>query len=115
MTADFMKSDDLGRFGLITLNKVLEHVPRPVAMLARTRHYLEPGGVVYVELPDTAAADDPAGPGREEFFIEHLFVFSPASLALLARRAGFDVQLLERIREPSGKYTVVAFLTIVSL
>jgi SAM-dependent methyltransferase len=114
---DFMAADDLdlGRFELVTLNKVLEHVPDPVAMLARVRDHLEPGGAVYVELPDgEAAAEDPDGKGREEFFIEHLYVFGPASLALLARRAGFGVQRLERLREPSGKYTVYAFLTPVT-
>lgn len=111
---DFMDAGDLGlgRFALVTLNKVLEHVPDPVAMLRRVHEHLVPGGGVYVELPDgEAAARDPDGPGREEFFIEHLWVFGPASLALLARRAGFDVQRLERLREPSGKYTVYAFLT----
>jgi SAM-dependent methyltransferase len=111
---DFMESAGLGlgRFALVTLNKVLEHVPDPVAMLARVHDHLAPGGAVYVELPDgEAAARDPDGQDREEFFIEHLHVFSPPSLALLARRAGFDVQRLERLREPSGKYMVYAFLT----
>ncbi len=111
---DFMDTADLelGRFDLVTLNKVLEHVPDPTAMLARVHEHLAVGGTVYVELPDgEAAALDSDGAGREEFFIEHLYVFGPASLALLARRAGFDVQRLERLREPSGKYTVYAFLT----
>jgi SAM-dependent methyltransferase len=111
---DFMEADDLGlgRFDLVTLNKVLEHVADPVAMLARVHDHLAPDGAVYVELPDgEAAARDPDGQDREEFFIEHLYVFSPASLALLARRAGFGLELLQRLREPSGKYTVYAFLT----
>jgi hypothetical protein len=34
-----------------------------------------------------------------------------ASLALLATRAGFRVQTLERLREPSTKFTLRAFLT----
>jgi len=100
------------RFGLITLNKVLEHVPGPdmIPMLARAAGLLEPGGVVYLELPDGEAAieDDPA---REEFFIEHYCAFSLASLALLARRAGLSADLIERVREPSSKYTLRAFLT----
>ncbi len=54
---------------------------------------------------------DPDGPDREEFFIEHLHVFSMASLGLLAQRAGFAVDSAERLREPSGKYTLVAFLS----
>jgi SAM-dependent methyltransferase len=109
--ADFLEAEDLGSFDLVTLNKVLEHVPDPVAMLAHTRDFLNPGGTVYVEVPDAeGAAADADGPGREEFFIEHLHVFSDRSLRLLAERGGFDADAVERLREPSGKYTLVAFL-----
>jgi SAM-dependent methyltransferase len=109
--ADFMVVTGLGRFDLVTLNKVLEHVPEPAAMLARTREFIAPGGHVYVELPDgEAAATDPDGPNREEFFIEHLHVFSMSSMSLVADRAGLVTECAERIREPSGKYTLLAFL-----
>ncbi len=109
--ADFMEADDLGDFTLVALNKVLEHVDDPVAMLARCERFLAPGGVVYVEVPDgELAARDPAGPDREEFYIEHLWAFSLTSLSLLADRAGFDSLRVERVREPSDKYTLFAFL-----
>src|SRR5207245_1601001 len=93
---------------VVSFNKVLEHVADPVAMLERARQYLRAGGFVYVEVPDgeTAAAD---GPGREEFFIDHLHVFSAASLALLGSRAGCAAQTIERLHEPSGKHTLRAF------
>lgn len=111
--ADFMEAEPPGRFDLVTFNKVLEHVEDPVAMLARARAALAPGGAVYVEVPDgEAAADDPDGPEREEFTIEHLHVFSPASFALLAARAGFSPLRVERLREPSGKYTLAGFLSV---
>jgi SAM-dependent methyltransferase len=109
LQADFMTADGVGRHDLVTLNKVLEHVADPVAMLARTRAALADGGTVYVELPDGECAAA-GGPGREEFFIEHLHVFSMASACLLARRAGFVVRAAERLREPSDKYTLYAFL-----
>lgn len=107
---DFFAARELGRFHLISFNKVLEHVPDPVAMLAKSLDYLVPGGLVYVELPDGEGAAE-AGQGREEFFIDHWHAFSPASIALLSRRAGFDVLLTEKLVEPSGKYTLRAFLT----
>lgn len=108
---DFLATDDLGTVSLITLNKVLEHVPDPIAMLERCRRFLEPGGSVYVEIPDgQAASADPAGPDREEFYIEHHWAFSPASHNLLAERAGFRTRCLETVREPSDKYTLFAFL-----
>lgn len=107
--ADFNTADDLGRFDLVTFNKVLEHIGDPVAMLARARSCQAEGGIVYMEVPDGEAAESD-GPEREEFFVEHAHVFSAASLALLAVRAGFSLEALERIREPSTKYTLVAFL-----
>jgi 2-polyprenyl-3-methyl-5-hydroxy-6-metoxy-1,4-benzoquinol methylase len=108
--ADLQAAEDLGRFDLVTLNKVLEHVKDPVTLLACTARHVHDSGFVYVELPDgeAAVAD---GPEREEFFIDHHHVFSLASFALLARQAGFRVHRLERIREPSTKYTLFAFLT----
>jgi SAM-dependent methyltransferase len=111
--ADFLtaEAERLGRHDLVTFNKVLEHVADPVAMLARARDVLRPGGAAYVELPDAdGAAADPDGPGREEFFVEHLHVFTLASLCLLARHAGLAVTRAESLREPSGKYTLWAFL-----
>lgn len=106
---DFLSVRDPGAFDVITFNRVLEHVPDPVAMLSKARAHLAPGGLVYIELPDgERAAED--GPGREEFFIDHLHIFSPASTAVLVHRAGLRLSLLERLVEPSGKYTIRAFL-----
>ena len=111
VSADFMEAEGLGAYDLVTFNKVLEHVKDPVAMLARSVNLLRPGGAVYVEVPDgELAARDPDGPNREEFFIEHLCAFSMTSLCLLADRAGFVPVRAERLREPSGKYTLYAFL-----
>lgn len=105
---DFMELQNLGLFDLITFNKVLEHVQDPVAMLAKSRQFLRKGGLVYVEVPDgEAAAKD--GQGREEFFIEHRHIFSLASMNILALKAGFKSFAVERLQEPSTKYTLYAF------
>lgn len=106
---DFVGLDDIGSYALITFNKVLEHVEDPITMLSECRRHLKPHGAVYVEVPDgEAAAED--GPHREEFFLEHWHVFSVTSVSLLASKAGFVTQLIERVREPSSKYTLRAFL-----
>ncbi len=110
LVADFMTDTVSRRFALVTFNKVLEHVPDPVAMLRRARPILLPGGGVYVELPDGEGALAAAGPDREEFFVEHYCAFSALSYALLARKAGFRVQRLDRVIEPSGKYTLRGFM-----
>jgi SAM-dependent methyltransferase len=98
---------DIGLFDAVTFNKVIEHVEDPVAILRDAIPLMAEGGFIYVEVPDVLAAID--GPGREEFFIEHLHVFSPQSLAVTVEKAGLAVFELERIREPSGKYTLFAF------
>jgi SAM-dependent methyltransferase len=98
---------ELGCFDVITLNKVIEHVEDPVAMLAKAASLLSPHGFVYMEVPDVAAAVN--GPSREEYFIEHHHVFSPASLALCGERAGLSPLCLGRLNEPSGKYTLYSF------
>ena len=95
-------------FDIITFNKVLEHLEDPVGMLVSSKALLLHRGFIYVEVPDVAAAG--AGREREEFFIEHHHVFSPASLALTAMRAGFQVRMMRRLIEPSSKFSIIAFL-----
>jgi 2-polyprenyl-3-methyl-5-hydroxy-6-metoxy-1,4-benzoquinol methylase len=106
---DFTEHVDLGSYGLITFNKVLEHVLDPVAMLAKSAEHLKAGGCVYIELPDGEKASLDSF-DREEFFVDHHHVFSLRSMELLARNAAFQVIEAERLREPSGKYTLFAFL-----
>jgi SAM-dependent methyltransferase len=115
IVGDFMVigGEQLGAFDAVTFNKVLEHVEDPVAMLSKAARHLNPKGFVYVEVPDGEAAAN-EGPEREEFFIEHHHVFSPASMAMTAERAGFRVEALERLREPSMKFTIRAFLALQS-
>lgn len=100
--------ESLGRYDVVTLNKVIEHVEDPCAMLRRAAAATHPGGFVYVEVPDGDAASI-EGQFREEFFVEHHHVFSPASLSTTIERAGLQVALLERLKEPSGKFTLVCF------
>ncbi len=99
----------LGHFDAITFNKVLEHVEDPVTLLRHAATFLQERGFCYVEVPDGVAAS--AGQNRQEFVIQHHHVFSPASLALLGERAGLGVARVGRVIDPSGKFTVYAFMT----
>lgn len=105
---DLMTPRDLGRFDLVTFNKVLEHVADPVALLAAAVPRLAEGGVIYVELPDGEAAEA-EGQDREEYLLGHMHVFSASSYALLIARAGLELIALERLREPSTKFTLRGF------
>jgi SAM-dependent methyltransferase len=108
---DFMKIAATARFDLVTLNKVLEHVEDPIAMLRRARDFLAPGGCVYIEVPDGEMAAR-EGSEREEFTVEHLHVFSFISTVMTANRAGYYPLTVERTREPSTKFTLRAFLAL---
>ena len=111
VTSDYLKLQWNRQFDIITLNKVLEHVEEPLKMLQKCFLDLAPGGFLYIELPDgESAACDKEEFEREEFFIEHYHIFSMASMELLSRRAGLQSKELERIREPSSKYTLRSFL-----
>ena len=98
-------------YSLITLNKVLEHVAEPAAMLWRASLLLNDRGVIHVEVPDGEAAAAVGGVvDREEFFIEHMTIYSRRSLEVLINRAGLQPVQIESIHEPSDKYTLYAFL-----
>jgi SAM-dependent methyltransferase len=112
VAGDFLVMDisALGPFDAVALNKVLEHVQDPVVMLRRAATLVAPHGFVYVEVPDGEMASR-EGPEREEFFIEHLHVFSMASVSMLAIRSGLTVIAVERLQEPSSKHTLRMFCT----
>ena len=109
--ADFLKWEPKtgAKFDVITLNKVLEHVEDPITMMAQARKWIQPGGVLYIEVPNVTAAQK--GPGREEFFIEHLHVFSESSLVSVAEREGWSADSVFELQEPSGKLSLCAFFS----
>ena len=107
---DFTQTDFREKFDIVSLNKVIEHVKDPVQMLKRAKAALKPSGFVYIEVPDGEKAIlDADGALREEFTIDHPHVFSAASLNIALTKAGLTDYLLERLREPSGKYTLRVF------
>ena len=108
---NFFKIRYFKKFNLITLNKVLEHVSNPIKFLKKTKNNLQKDGIVYLEVPDAEKASK-KGKNREEFFIDHLHVFSKLSLYLMSIKAGFEVLKVARVKEPSGKYTLYSFLKI---
>jgi len=108
---DLNSQSGLGRFDLISFNKVLEHIREPIGVLAGSAQKLLPGGLVYVELPDAEAAER-EGKEREEYLLGHIHVFSFASFALLIAHAGLQLLDCQRLQEPSSKYTLRGFACV---
>lgn len=89
-------------FDLITVNQVLEHVPDPVATMARIKTLLAPGGSIIVTVPNAACiwarklgwkwdgADLPY----------HLMQFTPESLTRAVDKAGLTVKRLRTYSDP---------------
>jgi 2-polyprenyl-3-methyl-5-hydroxy-6-metoxy-1,4-benzoquinol methylase len=83
----------VGRFDVITLFDVIEHLPDPRAALERCRRYLKPGGRLFITTPDTGALAARLL-GTHWYYIdivEHISLFSAANLTRLLGECGFRV------------------------
>jgi SAM-dependent methyltransferase len=78
-------------YGVIALFHVLEHLPRPLEMLADVRARLAPGGALVVEVPDLDRALGPRWSERY-FHRPHLLDFTRATLEQALRRTGFAIE-----------------------
>ena len=106
---DFLKIKIKKKFQLVTLNKVIEHVEDTINFVNKAKKILKPGGFIYIEVPDAQGAAK-HGKYREEFFIDHLHVFSKKSLNYLAKQLRLKIKHMDAIREPSSKFSIFAFL-----
>lgn len=109
---NFFKKNKSKKFDLITFNKVLEHVEKPVSLLKKFSKLLKKNGSIYIEVPDVIAANRSFK--REEFFIEHHHIFSFISLCKLVDSSNLRIKKIKRILEPSGKFTLFCFCVLKS-
>lgn len=107
----FPMQRDIGRFDLVTLNKVVEHFDRPVELLRAIVPVLVPqSALVYIEVPDkettvSRATDD------NILGALHRHLYDLKSLLALIEAAGLVGLQVERIVDPSGKLSVFCFAT----
>ena len=95
------------KYDLITFNKVIEHVKDPLSFLLLSKNLIKVGGYIYIEVPDGVKASQ-IGKERNEFDLEHFHAFSIRSTVALIYQSGFSIQKIERLIEPSGKFTIRA-------
>jgi 2-polyprenyl-3-methyl-5-hydroxy-6-metoxy-1,4-benzoquinol methylase len=89
-----------GRFDVVVMSHVVEHLTNPGRVLREVQSKLSPGGVLYVAVPDIGSLQfqifgkywDAINP------MVHMQYFNEASLSRLLRDSGFEG--LERIRFP---------------
>ena len=98
------------KFDIITLNKVVEHVKDPVKFLKIINKLLKLNAEIYIEVPDgQSAAESKNGKFSEEFFVDHINIFSKKSLERLLILSNFKIKKLIRLKEKSGKFSLIAF------
>ncbi|MCS6862473.1 MAG: methyltransferase domain-containing protein [Abditibacteriales bacterium] len=81
-------------FDIVLMSHVLEHVLHPTAVLQAAASLIKPGGVIAIYVPNGDSF-----PARHDFdhwewtsFPEHLYYFSPSTLARLLTKCGFEVE-----------------------
>jgi 2-polyprenyl-3-methyl-5-hydroxy-6-metoxy-1,4-benzoquinol methylase len=79
------------RFDQVTLNHVIEHLHDPIAVLARLRGWMRPGGRLWLQTPniDSRGAQAYGAYWRGAEPPRHLVLFNARSLRLACERAGF--------------------------
>lgn len=83
---------DANSFDLVAIMHVLEHVSRPADVVRQMAEVIKPGGLLFVEVPNTLDLNM----FYDVLLYEHLYHFQPATLAWLLQREGFDVVVHER-------------------
>lgn len=96
-----------GGFDAVTMSHVIEHVHDPLQLLRECRRILKPGGRLVVVTPNISSL------GHRYFGASwlgldpprHLHIFTPSSLAELAKGAGFrNVNVKTTVRGADGLY-----------
>ena len=97
---DFLTRENvstLGKFDVVNLCKVLEHIPDPQALINLTRQLLNPQGLICIEVPNDfspfqlAATHDKT---TESWWVappHHINYFNLSSLETLLQKTGFEV------------------------
>ena len=106
----FRGQPGLRNFDLVTLNKVIEHIPEPQDLLGLAGAALAETGVLYVEVPDRETIG--RRPVSDNILGSiHAHLHSPESLSRLLSDKGLFPLCVERVFEPSGKISLFAFAT----
>ncbi|MEP7340362.1 MAG: class I SAM-dependent methyltransferase [Acidobacteriota bacterium] len=85
-------------FDLAALYHVIEHVPSPRAELGQLHRIIKPGGWLVIETPDIASVwFRLLGARWRQFIPDHIFFFTPQTIARMCEECGFEVQELRHV------------------
>jgi len=93
----------LGKFDLITLHFVIEHVSDPCRLLASLSPFLRCDGRIFVSVPDTLQNTG------DLLVVDHVNHFTESTLCNLLIRSGYKLEFLEREEFPGA---LIAIATV---
>jgi len=92
---DLLPSDE--KFDLIAFPHVLEHMPDPIKVLTHAKKLLNPGGIIFIELPHSPQIGDTSEIELSDFLkTEHLFDFRPKSIISLLKESNLRTKCMDR-------------------
>jgi SAM-dependent methyltransferase len=89
---------------VVVMNQVIEHFAAPDEVLRLVKALLVPGGVAFIETPDTRGLDARLFRSRHwggYHFPRHLVLFDAANLSRLLEREGFSIVSVEHLASPA--------------
>ncbi len=92
VVTDTLRDDTFGSgsFDVVTAFQVFEHLPDPATEIDKIRYILKPGGLLVIEVPNIATPLLKLFCGHHRHFVQdHLWFFSPHTLARFVRAHGF--------------------------
>ena len=101
------------KFDVAILVGVLEHLCDLDEAFVHLRTILNPGGLLYVEVPDATTFADWQNAPYQDFSTEHINFFAPVSLEHLMARRGFTRVFLEQNHREQSYRTVMSNVSAV--
>jgi len=89
---------------IITLWDVFEHVKDGIALLKDIKKHLDQSGIVFMQIPNVASFAARALQYRCNMFdgIEHTNLYSPATIRIVAKKAGYQILALSTVIAEDG-------------
>jgi hypothetical protein len=108
-------TDWKGKYDLIVMTSVLEHVMDVDGALKIIRNLMEPGARLYIEVPDITRYKDCSGAGFSLFSMEHINYWSPKSFEAMMIRNGFRIDKCEQIDRQLSETNIEPTLSIICM
>ena len=93
------KESDLSKYSIVLLAHVIEHVPHPLTLIRSVCKYIEPGGYLYIEVPqeltDEFLPRAHGGCPIDLYIHEHINYYSTSAVRQLLESAGVELVAIE--------------------